>query len=50
MWRRAELVLAVLLGLVVSPVLAGAHEALNIEDEFVKGVFSPSFTAPPAGT
>jgi len=50
MWRRAELALALLLGLAVSPGAAGAHEALNIEDEFVKGVFSPSFTPPPAGT
>ena len=50
MWRRAELALAFLLGLAVSPVAAGAHEALNLEDEFVKGVFSPSFTPPPAGT
>src|SRR5258705_11080696 len=50
MWRRAELALACLLGLAVAPVAAGAHEALNIEDEFVKGVFSPSFTPPPAGT
>jgi cytochrome oxidase Cu insertion factor (SCO1/SenC/PrrC family) len=50
MWRRAELALAFLLGLVVAPGAAGAHEALNIGDEFVKGVFSPSFTPPPAGT
>ncbi|MGZ3460466.1 MAG: SCO family protein, partial [Archangium sp.] len=50
MWRRAELALALLLGLAVSPGATGAHEALNIEDEFVKGVFSPSFTPPPAGT
>jgi hypothetical protein len=46
MWRRAEL---------ASPSSSawlllrgrGGHEALNIEDEFVKGVFSPSFTPPP---
>ena len=50
MWRRAELALAFLLVLAVSPGAAGAHEALNIEDEFVKGVFSPSFTPPPAGS
>jgi cytochrome oxidase Cu insertion factor (SCO1/SenC/PrrC family) len=50
MCRRAELALAFLLCLAVSPAAAGAHEALNLEDEFVKGVFSPSFTPPPAGT
>jgi cytochrome oxidase Cu insertion factor (SCO1/SenC/PrrC family) len=50
MWRRAELALAFLLCLAVSPAAVGAHEALNLEDEFVKGVFSPSFTPPPAGT
>ncbi len=30
--------------------LAGAHDALNLEDEFVKGIFSPAFVPPPAGT
>jgi cytochrome oxidase Cu insertion factor (SCO1/SenC/PrrC family) len=48
MRRRADPVVALLLCLVAAP--AGAHEALNVEDEFVKGVFSPSFTPPAAGT
>lgn len=48
MRRRADLAVALLLCLVAAP--AVAHEALNIEDEFVKGVFSPSFTPPAAGT
>lgn len=50
MRRRAELVLALLLGLAAVPAAAAAHEALNLEDEFVKGVFSPSFTPPPVGS
>jgi len=50
MRRLADLVLALLVGLVVAPAAGGAHEALNLEDEFVKGVFSPSFTPPAAGT
>ena len=48
--RRAELVFALLLSLGSAPTAVAAHEALNIEDEFVKGVFSPSFTPPAAGT
>src|SRR2546425_8915782 len=50
MRRRAELVFVLLLSLAAAPGAVVAHEALNIEDEFVKGVFSPSFTPPPAGT
>jgi len=50
MRRRAELVFGLLLSLAAAPGSVVAHEALNIEDEFVKGVFSPSFTPPPAGT
>jgi cytochrome oxidase Cu insertion factor (SCO1/SenC/PrrC family) len=50
MWRRAELVFALLLGVAAAPAASVAHEAVNIEDEYVKGVFSPSFTPPPAGT
>lgn len=50
MRRRAELVCALLVGLAVAPATVGAHEPLNLEDEFVKGVFSPRFSAPPAGT
>ena len=56
MLRRAEQVLAVLVGLAVAPAAAAAHEALslpevvNLEDEFVKGVFSPNFVPPAAGS
>src|SRR6266545_4685544 len=45
MRRRAELVFALLLCLAAVPPAAGAHDALSVE-----GVFSPSFTPPPAGT
>ena len=50
MRRRAELAFALLLSLASVPMAVAAHEALSIEDEFVKGVFSPSFTPPAAGT
>src|SRR5262249_16430141 len=50
MLRRAEIVAALLLGLTLLPPGARGHEALSLEEEFVKGVFSPSFTPPPAGT
>ena len=50
MRRLADFVFVLLLGLAVAPAAALAHEALNLEDEFVKGVFSPRFTPPPAGT
>ncbi len=50
MRRRAELVFALLLCLAAVPPAAGAHDALSVEDEFVKGVFSPSFIPPPAGS
>jgi len=50
MWRRAEIVTALLLALTLAPGAARGHEALSLEEEFVKGVFSPSFTPPPAGT
>jgi len=50
MLRRAELVLALLVGLAVAPAAATAHEALSLEDEFVKGVFSPNFVPPAAGS
>src|ERR1700674_1628714 len=68
MLRRAERVLALLIGLAVAPAAAAAHDALslpnavslpsavslpnavNLEDEFVKGVFSPNFVPPAAGT
>jgi cytochrome c peroxidase len=56
MLRRAELVLALIVGLAVAPAGAVAHEALSLpngvrlEDEFIKGVFSPNFVAPAAGS
>lgn len=62
MLRRADFVLALCLGLAAAPAPAAAHDALsqpegvnlpeavNLEDEFVKGVFSPSFVPPPPGS
>jgi cytochrome c peroxidase len=50
MHRRVELALALLVGLAVATAAAAAHEALSLEDEFVKGVFSPSFVPPAAGS
>jgi cytochrome c peroxidase len=50
MLRRAELALALLVGLAVAPAAAAAHEALSLEAEFVKGVFSPNFVPPAAGS
>ena len=47
--RRAELAFALCLAL-AGPARALAHEGASLEDEFVKGVFSPSFTPPPAGS
>jgi cytochrome oxidase Cu insertion factor (SCO1/SenC/PrrC family) len=50
MWRRAELAVALLAGLAVAPGAAGGHEAPSLADEFVKGVFSPNFVPPAAGS
>jgi cytochrome oxidase Cu insertion factor (SCO1/SenC/PrrC family) len=50
MLRRAELALALLVGLAADPGAAAAHEALSLEDEFVKGVFSPQFVPPVPGS
>ena len=50
MWRRADLAVALLAGLAVAPGLAGGHEAPRLDDEFVKGAFSPSFVPPAAGS
>ncbi len=50
MLRRAELALALLVGLAAAPGAASAHEALSLEDEFVKGVFSPNFVPPVPGS
>lgn len=44
-------VLVVLAGGASAPPAARAHEAApDLEDEFIKGVFSPAFVPPPAGT
>jgi cytochrome oxidase Cu insertion factor (SCO1/SenC/PrrC family) len=50
MLGRAELALALLVGLAAAPGAAAAHEALSLEDEFVKGVFSPNFVPPVPGS
>jgi cytochrome c peroxidase len=50
MRRRASLLIGLLAGLATAPGAAGAHEALGLEDEFVKGVFSPHFVAPAVGS
>jgi len=50
MWRRAELAVALLAGLAVAPGAAGGHEAPSLDDESVKGVFSPNFVPPAAGS
>jgi cytochrome c peroxidase len=50
MLRRAELALGLLVWLAVAPAAVAAHEALSLEDEFVKGVFSPNFVPPAAGS
>jgi len=50
MRRRAELIVVLLVGLTAAPSAASAHEALSLEDEFVKGVFSPNFVPPAAGS
>ena len=47
--RAFALLAGVASGLFATPPLR-AHEALGLEDEFVKGVFSPAFTPPPAGS
>ncbi len=43
------LAFALLAGL-IGPAPVRAHEAVNLEEEFVKGVFSPTFTPPAAGS
>jgi len=50
MRRRTRLVVGFVAGLVMAPGPVGAHEALSLEEEFVKGVFSPNFVAPAAGS
>ena len=50
MLRRAEHAFALCLALATAPAGARAHEALSLEDEFVKGVFSPNFVPPPPGS
>jgi cytochrome oxidase Cu insertion factor (SCO1/SenC/PrrC family) len=48
--RRAEIVFALFLAAAAGPARALAHGEASLEDEFVKGVFSPAFTPPPAGS
>ena len=51
--RWSRLAVAVLIAWAVGgvePPAVQAHEARQLEDEFIKGVFSPSFQAPPVGT
>ena len=51
---RASLALCLLAGLAAGRPgelgAAGAHGTLSLEDEFVKGVFSPNFVSPAAGS
>lgn len=53
---RAELAFALLVGFAVAPAAAMAHDApslpdaVRLEDEFVKGVFSPNFVPPAPGS
>ena len=44
-WLLAFLVLA---GGALAPLVARAHDALGLEEEFIKGVFSPTFVPPAA--
>jgi cytochrome c peroxidase len=50
MWRRADVAVALLAGLALAPGVAGGHDAPSLGDEFVKGVFSPNFVPPAAGS
>jgi cytochrome oxidase Cu insertion factor (SCO1/SenC/PrrC family) len=50
MWRRADVAAALLAGLAIGPGAAWGHDAPSLQDEFVKGVFSPSFVPPAAGS
>jgi cytochrome oxidase Cu insertion factor (SCO1/SenC/PrrC family) len=47
--RQASLAL-LLAGAIVGAPAAGAHDAPQVDDEFIKGVFSPSFVPPPPGS
>ncbi len=40
----------VLVGVALAPSAAWAHDAAGLEEEFIKGVFSPTFVPPPAGS
>jgi cytochrome c peroxidase len=50
MWRRADLAVALLAALLAGPYPVSGHDAPVAEGEFVKGVFSPSFVPPVAGS
>jgi cytochrome oxidase Cu insertion factor (SCO1/SenC/PrrC family) len=50
MWRRADVAIALAAGLLLGPGAAWSHDAPSLGDEFVKGVFSPNFVPPAAGS
>ena len=50
MWRRADIAIALAAGLLAGPGAAWSHDAPSLGDEFVKGVFSPNFVPPAAGS
>ncbi len=50
MWRRADVAAALLAVLLAGPGPASGHDAPSLGDEFVKGVFSPNFVPPAAGS
>jgi len=50
MWRRADVAAALLAVLVAGSGTAWGHDAPSLGDEFVKGVFSPNFVPPAAGS
>src|SRR6266581_4693518 len=50
MWRRADVAAALLAVLLAGSGPAWSHDAASLGDEFVKGVFSPNFVPPAAGS
>src|SRR5260370_42320002 len=50
MWRRADVAAALLAVLLAGPGPASGYDAPSLGDEFVKGVFSPNFVPPAAGS
>jgi hypothetical protein len=47
--RQARLALLLAVAIAGAPP-AGAHDAPQVDDEFIKGVFNPSFVPPPPGS